>query len=398
MDLKRPYLIIPKLIEQPTWGGNYILANKGWREKKLFSGLKIGQSYELFSASKIRTDLNSSLDSSFTGELGSAMDPDKIFYDDNKNNVVDLRVIIDQDPLDVLGEKALNKYGKQMRILIKFTQAKGNSFQLHVKEKDQGRWRYKPESWYFFEKGLITLGIKKGTDLKKYKDSCNAVNLEMQKISRDLKAKKITYDIACDQIKLLLKKENPWQYVNLLQTESDQLVDLSSCGLHHSWEENEKTLPLGNVVYEISLDEMDPDSTVRSFDKGKISSTGAIRKVDIEDYFKYADTGENNNNPSTHLVKAKRLLSADGIEIFSLLRTKHYCLDKIIISHEYKGEHTKNSGSFHHLFVKSGKLRIITSNNELVLSSGHSCFVPSTVKSYLLKTNERSEILKTFID
>ena len=58
----QPLLIIPKIIEQPTWGGKYILKEKGWSHKPPFRGLRIGQSYELYSQSKVRVDLNTSTD------------------------------------------------------------------------------------------------------------------------------------------------------------------------------------------------------------------------------------------------------------------------------------------------------------------------------------------------
>ena len=58
--LAKIYLIIPKLIEQPTWGGDYILNFKNWQNQDVFKGLKIGQSYELYSETKLRSDLDSS--------------------------------------------------------------------------------------------------------------------------------------------------------------------------------------------------------------------------------------------------------------------------------------------------------------------------------------------------
>ena len=46
---KRPYLIVPKLIVQPTWGGRYISELKDWdglsflKEKKNWSKLRAFQ-------------------------------------------------------------------------------------------------------------------------------------------------------------------------------------------------------------------------------------------------------------------------------------------------------------------------------------------------------------------
>ena len=68
MDTKRPYLVIPKLVEQPTWGGQYIADVKGWLRLQGLDQLKIGQSYELFSGSNLSL-CDTTLDSSFFGEI-----------------------------------------------------------------------------------------------------------------------------------------------------------------------------------------------------------------------------------------------------------------------------------------------------------------------------------------
>ncbi|QQR52772.1 hypothetical protein IPG36_01470 [bacterium] len=67
-ELRRPYLVIPKLIKQPTWGGSYIVAAKGWSDHEGLGDLKIGQSYELFSGSNLSL-LTSTDDPLFKGEL-----------------------------------------------------------------------------------------------------------------------------------------------------------------------------------------------------------------------------------------------------------------------------------------------------------------------------------------
>ena len=43
MMLKRkPYLVVPKFIEQPTWGGNYITTLKSWENVPFLTEKKIG--------------------------------------------------------------------------------------------------------------------------------------------------------------------------------------------------------------------------------------------------------------------------------------------------------------------------------------------------------------------
>ena len=48
----QPYIVVPTLIEQPTWGGEYIGNLKGLAQENL-GGKKIGQSYELFRDSNL---------------------------------------------------------------------------------------------------------------------------------------------------------------------------------------------------------------------------------------------------------------------------------------------------------------------------------------------------------
>ena len=139
---KRPYLIIPYLIEQPTWGGEYICKKKGWLEKQQLKGKKIGQSYELYSKTLLAANVTSSIDNGF--------------FIDTKNTI----------PVSLFRED-------KPFPLIKFTQAKGNSFQLHIPQGvTDSHWHPKAESWYFFEKGKITFGIKQGKNMSQYKEVC----------------------------------------------------------------------------------------------------------------------------------------------------------------------------------------------------------------------------------
>jgi len=69
MSTNRAYLIIPKLIEQPTWGGRYIMKEKGW-QKHPDAQRKIGQSYELYSGSYLSLATDTA-DAAFQPELDS---------------------------------------------------------------------------------------------------------------------------------------------------------------------------------------------------------------------------------------------------------------------------------------------------------------------------------------
>ena len=399
-NCSQTFLVVPKLIEQTTWGGSYILNNKNWYEKKDFQGLKIGQSYELFSGSMLRDDIDSSADSTFTGQLGYGMQPNKIFYQGDEQKLISLNHLIKQNPQRILGTKAVKAFGAEMKILVKFTQAKGNSFQMHVQQKDHSsKWRFKPESWYFFEKGLTTLGVKKQTNWNDYQNCCLSIEKEIQDIGKKIQDKVISISSAKEQIEEIIKKYNPWQYVNLVKVKKDELIDLSKGGIHHSWEKNSAEYPNGNILYEVQLDVMDPTSTIRCFDKGKIGEDGSTRKLNIDDYFKYIDRSDKNNDPMNHLTKSKILLENNDATIISLQHTEHYSLDKMMIRSNYSGSHTSTMGSFHHLFVKVGKVVVESKSSKLELTKGHSCFIPAGVEQYSIQTkgNEIAEVLKTFI-
>ena len=122
--------------------------------RSYFKGKKIGQSYELYGKSKLAVNITDSSDKKFTPEFSFLQIRDAEF--------ITLSDLVKENPADMLGEKVYTQFG-EMPLLIKFTQALGNSFQLHIKPDQQSeKWQPKAESWYYFEKGLLTFGIKKG--------------------------------------------------------------------------------------------------------------------------------------------------------------------------------------------------------------------------------------------
>ena len=375
ITLKRPYLVLPKFIEQPTWGGNYIVEMKNLVNNPSLKSKKIGQSYELFSGSKLLTKITDSDKQNVVPELGTAEST-------AITNNVPYKKGVDYINLPNVTEL----YKKIM--LIKITQALGNSFQLHIKTatKDK-KWRPKPESWYYLENGLLTFGIKKDINIHNYQQACRLIELIMNLLSKQVKSKKISINTAREKMLLGIKKINPWQYVNLHQIKKGSLIDLSSGGIHHSWEEDRNKYPMGNVLYEIQKDVMDPISTIRAFDQGKISNNGTIREIHINDYFKYLDTNPQHNN----IINAT-LHEKDG----QLLSTPYYCLNKLIINKNYV-DLTKKS--FVHLFVLSGKASITSEDGAVIVSKGYSCFIPEIVGKYTIKPlSNNLIILKAFIN
>lgn len=370
--LKRPYLIFPKLVEQPTWGGTYIVEYKNWHHKGDLGGRKFGQSYELAGSSLLAEDIFDSLDDSFTG-------------DDQAEKALSLKKLIAQDPQEVLGPTIYEKY-EGMPLLIKFTQALGNSFQLHKKSSAKSsRWISKAESWYYFEPGRITLGIRKGIDLTAYKACCKRIEETMSGMSEKVRSGAVFLEQGRSEVKKCIQKENPWQYVNAVDVPRDALIDLSGGGLHHSWEED-TTSTLGNILYEVQQDVADEDATIRSFDQGKIKDDGSIRAIHIDDYFRYLDPSETRNDPERAFVHPKGS---------TLLSTPYYSLDHIEVSDVqavYMG------ASFHHLFVKEGQVEVVTLGSSIKVGKGHSCFIPHAVQSYTLRSAGRSVVLKTYIE
>jgi len=376
---KRPYLILSKLVEQQTWGGSYIAQFKNIEDGEL-KAKKIGQSYELYGKSLLSVATDTS-DSFFqqdfiaynkTGEIPSEED------------CVQLEKIVGEDPKNTLGPAVKQT---AMPLLIKFTQALGNSFQLHVRKKDESnRWTPKPESWYYLEDGIITFGVKKDADLAAYKQACLAIERKTRELSILVKDGKLSYKDAVSQLQNAIQGENPTKFVNVHRVKKHAIVDLSNGGIHHSWEEDPAAIPLGNIVYEVQLDVTDEDSTIRSFDKGKMQQNGDVREIHVEDYFKYLDTRPETNNLS--LAVQKRTGS-------SLLSTPYYSMDLISVSKETIME---NSTSFAHLFVIDGAVEIETADHTVEVGKGHSCFIPYGVKTYSLTPLQQSAtILKTFI-
>lgn len=350
---KKPYLIIPFLIEQPTWGGQYICRMKQWLNKPGMDKKKIGQSYELYDRSLLATTITSSDDERFS------------------------HLVSETIPVSHFAEN-------RSFPLIKFTQAKGNSFQLHIKPKIKDkRWQQKAESWYYFEDGKITFGIKKGANIKQYKQTCLEIEGKMKLLSKMVVDKTMTEEGAIKEAHKFIQEKNPWQYVNVHEVKKDDIVDLSGGGLHHSWEEDVINYPQGNVLYEVQQDVMDPVCTIRAFDQGKMKEDGTIREIHIEDYFKYIDLDEKRNTLSI-------TRNTDG----TLFDNPFYILKLLDI---FEKKDMESITSFHHIFVKKGLVQIVdNANNEIAIREGHSCFIPKGIK-YTIESEGKSTILLTHL-
>lgn len=369
---KRPYLIVPKLIEQPTWGGDYILKMKRWNDIAELKDKKIGQSFELFGRSKLLLDITDTDYNRFLPEFGSA---------DGLGESSEFHLVEGKDFI------TLSHLVKNMPLLIKMNQAFGNSFQLHIKPgTTHPHWKPKPESWYYFEPGYVTFGIKKGIDIEEYKRVCHEINNKMAELSNQIKAGEKSLEDAKKESAEFIAARDPHQYVNMHETQKDSIVDLSGGAIHHSWEEDRARCPQGNIVYEVQLDVMDPLCTIRSFDQGKFKADGSIRRIHIDDYFEYIDTDPEHND----IANGTRVRQGD-----SILKTPFYIMDIVETDHEVSGTTGK---SFVHLFVREGMVEVSCDGGMVRVGTGHSCFLPAEVGFYKIKSmGGKVVVLKTFI-
>lgn len=389
IDYQRAYLVIPKLIIQPTWGGSYIAGFKNIRDREPFRSIKIGQSYELFSSSNVSLATDSS-DPSFVGEIVLPQDTHK---KTSPPNTIALADLIAANPQAVLGTAQKDALG--IKLLIKFTQALGNSFQLHVKEGvSDTYWKSKPESWYFFEPGSITLGVKRSINWEEYENKVSQLNDEMLVLSFKVRSKTIGFTEAKMYIEKLLATYNPWQFVNVLDTPKNTLIDLTPCGIHHSWEENPK-LPQGNIVYELQVDISDSSSTIRNFDKGKMQEDGTVRPLHIEEYFRYIDRSESANDPTSHLRKPKLITESDVFSRNRMMENKYYTLDEVVF--KKAGSFSETIGAFRHVFVKSGAIQLTTGTTTISIGRGHSAFIPAGVLRYTAAAEGETVVLISFV-
>jgi mannose-6-phosphate isomerase class I len=208
---------------------------------------------------------------------------------------------------------------------------------------------------------------------------------KMRELSSQIQSGSISLENARKEAAEFIKLKNPWQYVNRFEMKQYDLLDLSRGGVHHSWEEYKEKYPLGNIVYEVQLDVMDENCTIRSFDQGKIKDDGTIREIHIDDYFQFLDSSEDAND-------IKKLTRTGEGE--RLLQTSYYSLDRLEVQSSKRQVITD---SFEHVFIQSGEVTVSTNDVSLTVPEGHSCFIPYGVGEYTIEPKRNSVVLKTYI-
>ncbi len=363
-----PWQVQDELIEQPSWGGRYIVDLKGLSEDPQWQGKKVGQSYEFAKASKLVDPQ--------TGDAHALVD------------------LIAQDKVGLLGQAVVDKYGADVSLLIKLTQAKGNSFQVHLPEgKTLGHWQPKPEAWFYLAPGLYTFGLKPGTSFEAYSRVLHTIDDEMQRLSAEVKAGKRSVNDARTLMQERIQTLNPYAYVNMVEAQTDDLIDLTPGAIHHSWEQDDARFPDGNLVYEVQLDVPDDKCSMRGFDKGKFLDDGGVRPTHVVDYLATIGQDAEHSDLSRHLRKPQMVADKDGCKTESLFRTPYFNLDRLTINPGGSLEQSLADG-FHHLFVHGGTAKI----GGRTLEQGRSYVLPAALGAYTLEaTQSPIVILKTFL-
>jgi mannose-6-phosphate isomerase class I len=368
MPASQPWQVLDELIEQPSWGGRYIIDLKGLTDDPNWRGKKVGQSYELAGSSKLISPTDGTVE---------------LFTD-----------LIESDPKGWLGDPVVTRYGQNISLLIKLTQAKGNSFQVHLPEgKKLHHWIPKPEAWFYLAPGLFTFGLKPGTSFDAYANVLRTIDDHMHRLSDEVIAGKRTVEDARQQAAHRIASLNPLSYVNVVNAKTDDIVDLTAGGIHHSWEEDNANYPEGNLVYEVQVDVLDEYCSMRGFDKGKILDNGKLRATHVDDYLATIEQDSFHNDLSQHVRKPGILSESGQAKIESIFRTPYFNMDRITIGAGAKQSLTTKHG-FQHLFVHAGAASI----NGSELKQGRSYIVPATVGAYdLVSPSGDAVLLNTFL-
>lgn len=365
---KAPWQVKDELIEQPSWGGRYIVDLKGLSDDPAWANKKVGQSYELAKASVL-------------------LDPDG-------GKETALHALIESDPTGFLGQKVLEKFGSDLSLLIKLTQAKGNSFQVHLPEgQTLGHWVPKPEAWFYLAPGLYTFGLKAGTEFEAYSRVLRTIDDEMGRLSREVQSGRFTVDNARAQASERIKILDPFAYVNLVEAKTDDVIDLTAGGIHHSWEDDSVRFPDGNLVYEVQVDVPDGKCSMRGFDKGKMLDDGSLRPTHVKDYLATINQDPAHNQLSQHIRKPEVISEQNGAKTESLFRTTHFNTDRLTVSAGASLPQSLADG-FHHIFVHAGTA---TAGGQALLQ-GRSYVFPAVMGEYTLTAGGKDAVLlKTYL-
>ena len=365
---RAPWQVQDKLIEQPSWGGRYIVDLKGLSNDPQWKDKKVGQSYEMAKAANL-------------------IDPDG-------GAVRPLADLLREDPNGVLGQKVLDKHGPDLSLLIKLTQAKGNSFQVHLPVgRTLGHWVPKPEAWFYLAPGLYTFGLKVGADFAAYARVLHTLDDEMQRLSGEALAGRLTVDEARSQGAAHIQDLDPFAYVNLVEAQTDDVIDLTPGSIHHSWEQDDARFPDGNLVYEVQQDVPDDLCSMRGFDKGKFLDDGHVRPTHVADYLATLGRDAAHNDVSQHLSRPQVIAQDAHGKTEALFRTPYFHTDRLTVAAGATLPQSLADG-FHHLFLHGGTAAV----GGHPLAQGRSYLLPAAMGAYALDAGGKDAvILKTYL-
>jgi mannose-6-phosphate isomerase class I len=402
----QPLFCVPRLVQQPTWGAGYILEHKGLADWDRLQITGIGQSYELYDGINVLpleqyNQWMKVIELSDSRETFKGIIPRQI-------HVTPLSDLIKQDPVGILGDRTVSKYGTNITMLNKLTQALGNSFQIHIKPEDESTsaWQAKPESWYYLSHGCLTIGTKKGIDRNAYQTICHTINAYMHALVERVKQSKLTLEQARADARSYIAQHDPHQFVNYVEVEPGTIVDMSAGGVHHSWEQDLTRFPDGNILYEVQRNRMDDISTLRCFDQGKITEHGTLRDISIDDYFRFIDRSETANDPNLKILKPRTIPFAGGGIIDELAHTSEYVLERICLDkNEAASRGIALDHRYHHLYIQSGSVELTwdgreSGEREVILQEGWSYLIPAALRSYALgltSGSTQAEILRSHV-
>lgn len=385
----QPMYVVPVLVEQPTWGGEYIAAQKKLSHPWL-AGKRIGQSFELFSQSWLTPATTPTFGFATPAQISNPN------FADPSQPRSSLASWIKQDLVATLGQKAADRGWQQMQVLIKFTQAQNNSYQVHVRPGQEfGKWLAKPESWYFAEAGVATLGLRQPAELAAYRQRCLEIDQEAQRISAAIKAGQLTVAAARSQLQSYIDQDHPRRFVHTVDVPKGSVIDLSQGGTHHSWEKSSQ-LPAGNIVYEVQVDVQDEFCTLRSFDQGNLKDDGSVRPLTIDEYFQALDTSAAANDPSRFFAAAVTTTDQEA-EITSLFCNQYYVTEQLAFRHQYQGQATQPTDSFHHLYALDEAVVVEVGDQLWSVPAHWSFFIPAQTGPYRLRTQSHNRVLITHL-
>lgn len=366
LALLSPWKIEDELIEQPSWGGRYIVDLKGLTDSPEWRGKKVGQSYELANESRVINPVTKDI-----------------------HRLADL---IRESPQFWLGEGYSSELLAAPLLLIKLTQAKGNSFQVHLPEGEHlGHWLPKPEAWFYLGPGLYTFGLRANVDVDAFSKALLSVESEMKKISARIQSRAISVDQGRTEATAYIEARNVYQYVNVVEAHTDDIVDLTAGGIHHSWEEDNARFPDGNLVYEVQVDVQDDLCSMRGFDKGKFIDDGSIRATHVSDYLKTVRHDPEHNELDRHIKKPLVISETADSTVEAIFRTRYFNTDRISIRAGGVSRCDINMGLYH-IFVLNGNV----SSAGVPLAVGGSYVFPASVGTVEVTASAESRLLATY--